>query len=338
MAKKSSIVPGEISEEFYQISIEIYMSFPKYRPPVSLFQFKENIPTLYPFSKKDQRLTNEQIETAIELCKEGNLFVSRTDLPIYAEHIVHQLDLILLDKNFKANEVAEIIIKALTKKYQDFIEQPIKIVYDELYSDIMVFTEYVWEDIYRLRGFLGRLYTGEHDFRYHAVNTLVLGLWIFSELQKEKNRKMFDKVALGLYLHDIGMGKISPFIINKKTPLTKEEIEKNKTHTIAGVKMLQRVDVAEKEVLQAVFEHHERLDGSGYPQKLCQPLSVIARITAVADSISAMIQERPYAKKIDIKTAIASVCNDRSKYDNNVATVLLNGLVSGYFDKLLPAK
>ena len=97
MAKiKKAAVPDNISEEYYQISEEILSSFSKYRPPVDLFRFREDIALLYPLYRKGQRLTNEQVEEAQTLCREGSLFVSRSDHPIYVEHIAKQADLVLV--------------------------------------------------------------------------------------------------------------------------------------------------------------------------------------------------------------------------------------------------
>ena len=54
-------IPANINEEYYQISEEILSSFPKFRPPVDLFRFKEDALTLVPLIRKGQRLTNEQV-------------------------------------------------------------------------------------------------------------------------------------------------------------------------------------------------------------------------------------------------------------------------------------
>ncbi len=328
MAKSNKTVPVDISEEYYQISFEIYSSFPKYRPPVDLFQFREDIASLYPFSKKGVRLSNEMIEKAIELCKEGSLFVSRSDLPIYSEHIVHQADLVLLDVNFKPSEVAEILIKALIMRFNDFQEQPVSLVYEKLKADLFVFTEYVAQDKYRLRPFLGKLHNEVFDLSKHAINVLILGAWMFMELQSKFSKKTFDAVCLGLLLHDIGMSKLPAFLLTKKQGLTSDELQKIQAHPLVGMKMLHKLEPPAKEVVQAVYEHHERLDGSGYPQKNAQP-SAIAKITAIADSLSAMVQETPYRPKKDMKSAVSELTNMRAKYESSFLTPIIQSMAQG---------
>lgn len=66
--KKKAAVPEKISEEYYQISEEILSSFSKYRPPVDLFRFRDDIAQLYPLYRKGQRLSNEQAEDVLGLC------------------------------------------------------------------------------------------------------------------------------------------------------------------------------------------------------------------------------------------------------------------------------
>ena len=125
MAAQKRDVPQNINEEYYQISSEILSSFPKYRPPVDLFTFREDICVLAPYCRKGDRLTNAQVEELAKLCAEGSLFVSRSDHPIYSRHIVKQLDLVLQDRNLKEAEIVEICIRALVMRYSEFYAQPV---------------------------------------------------------------------------------------------------------------------------------------------------------------------------------------------------------------------
>ncbi len=155
--KRSAYVPDNINEEYYQINPEILNSFSKYRPPVDLFNFREDIAVLAPFSRKGARLTNEQVEEAAQLCADGLLFVSRSDHHIYSQHIVKQLDLVLQDNNLKESEIVDICIQALQNRYKDFYEQPVKAFFDPLLADILVVTEYIVGDTTRLHAFVHRL-------------------------------------------------------------------------------------------------------------------------------------------------------------------------------------
>ena len=334
--QSKTAVPKNIAEEYYQISHEILSSFPKYRPPVDLFQFREDILKLYPYSRKGNRLTNEQVEEIQVLCNEGRLFVSRTDHPIYSEHIVKQVDLVLLDSNLKEAEAADIFIRALNMRLLDFIGQPVLPVFEKLYKDLMVFTEFLWQDKHRIKLFMRRLYT-EHTLSHHSLNTLFIGLWLLQATHEDKlKRRVWDRSALGLILHDIGMSKIPSFILKKTTPLKSEEKEKILLHTLAGVKILQKLNLGFDEMTQAIMEHQERLDGSGYPNKLKEAyLSKFGKLCAVADSFAAMISDRPYAQAIPPKTAAQLLANDKARYDTTFTVPLLNAYLTGALESTL---
>lgn len=319
-----------VEEDYYQISEAVLSSFPKYRLPLDLFTVDEKVRQLMQFYKRGSRLSNEQVEEVLELCRTGNLFVSRKDHPIYAEHIIKQLDLVLVDENLKPGEVADIIIRALEVKLTDFFSQPVKPVFLPLYEDCLVLTEYLWNDRYRSKMFMRRLHTGEHSLPRHTINSLSVGLWLFiNDKGDGMTRKELDSLALGLLLHDVGMTKVPPFILSKTTPLKPDERDKIPGHVLAGMQVIQKMDLVAEESKAACLEHHERLDGSGYPQRK-KELSVAGSIAAVADSFSAMIQQRAYAEAKSPKEASHELSTD-PRYDRRFAGALHTALVTDAF-------
>lgn len=328
-------VPTGIAEDYYQISEPVLSSFHKYRLPLDLFRLKEEIAQLVPYYKKDNRLSNEQVEEMRELMKDGMLFVSRSDHPIYSEHIVKQLDLVLVDDNLKEGEVTDIILRALDMKMNAFLEQPVKPVYDELFRDLMVFTEYLWNDRHKIRGFMRRLHTGEYSLARHSINCTVIGLWmLLKEKEKELTRKELDQIAIGLMLHDAGMSKVPSFITSKTKPLTTDDRDKIVQHVIAGAGILQKLDLVESNAKAPCLEHHERLDGSGYPRKIkAGEISRVGAMSAVVDSFSAMIQKRVYADAKPMEEAAKELMQDEKRYDKYFSTMLYTALVTGAIGK-----
>ena len=329
MAEKKD-APLLVAEEYYQISQEMLDSFPKYRLPLPVFRYKEEVAQLLPFIAREQRMTNEQVEEVHALARGGDLFVSREDYPIYSKHIIKQLDLILSDRNLKEGEIAYICVEALRTRLTEYMEQPVKIVGEKLLSDTLVFTEYLSVDPFRIKTFLNRL-GRVHTLAGHSVNTMIVGLWLYLHSRKdEKNvdHKELDHYALGFLMHDVGMSKVQPFILQKTTPLKPEEKEKIPPHALTGAKMVQKLDLGWDELVHAALDHHERMDGSGYPRKLKgEQISKIGRLCAIADSFCAMIAKRPYAESKDPLQASQEVAND-AKYDPRYASVIRNALVT----------
>jgi len=317
-------IPDGLNEEYYQISADILGSFNKYRPPLNIFSFKEDVARIMPYYKVGGRLTNEQVEELAGMTKEGLIFVSRDDHPVYVKHISYQLDLVLVDGNLKEKEIADIFTQALTRKLQEFFDQPVPVVFEKLWIDLMVLTEYLYEDIRRARALVRRLHT-THSLENHSVNCGFLGLALWGKI-KDKNfsagvkRKTFDRVAAGLFLHDMGMTKVPPFIRTKDKPLTGDERVKVNAHTKTGYEMLNKLNLKYAEIEQCVTEHHERVNGSGYPLKSAKQ-EFPSRLCAVVDSFCAMITKRSYAEGMGFVKAAAELGSD-GRYDKEITKAL----------------
>lgn len=323
-AKQKHDIPDGLNEEYYQISTDILGSFNKYRPPLNIFMFKEDVARVMPYYKVGGRLSNEQVAELGEMTKDGSVFVSREDHPVYVKHISYQLDLVLVDKNLKEKEIADIFTQALTRRIGEFMEQPVKGVFEKLWVDLMVLAEYLYADIRRAKALVRRLHT-DHSLENHSVNTGFLGLALWGKI-KEKGfqdgvkRKTFDRILAGLFLHDLGMAKVPPFLRTKEKPLTGEERNKINAHTKVGFEMLNKLGLRYAEIEQCVTEHHERVNGSGYPLKSVKQ-EFPARLCAVADSFCAMITKRPYAEAMEPVQAANALAQDAA-YDREITKTL----------------
>jgi putative nucleotidyltransferase with HDIG domain len=109
-------------------------------------------------------------------------------------------------------------------------------------------------------------------------------------LSKEKVAELKEATLL----HDIGKLGISENILNKKEPLTLQEWEIIQSHPAVGGKILKPVCLNE-DILTVITGHHERYDGTGYPDDLAgEQISIYARIAAVADTYDAITSSRAY--------------------------------------------
>ncbi len=304
-AKKS------IDEEYYPISEEILSSFSRFRPSIDLFIFKEDILSLYPIARKEQRLTDAKIEEIALACKNGCLFVSRSDKHIYVNHLAKQSEFVLIDENLRGQEIREILLRALTLRLQNIFEQALQISYKGLYKDLMVLTEYVWQDKSRLDYFMDNLYIEEDNLISHTINTIFVGVWLYLNTAENPQRKTLDKIIQGLALHDIGYTKVPAFVINKRSKLNKEEIDKITAHPRHGLLLAQKMEVIYDEVSQIIMQHHELLDGKGYPNRLnSSSITEWGMLGAVADSFSSMITKRPRDKKLGTLEAAKLLSKD----------------------------
>jgi putative nucleotidyltransferase with HDIG domain len=111
-------------------------------------------------------------------------------------------------------------------------------------------------------------------------------------------------LKIGGLLHDIGKLGIPQTIINKPAKLTQEEYEVVKKHPEIGYRILEPIKEL-KDVLPIILYHHERCNGSGYPEGLkCNEIPELAKIVAVADVIESMTTERPYKKALTLEETL----------------------------------
>ncbi len=119
--------------------------------------------------------------------------------------------------------------------------------------------------------------------------------------QMNVSEEDLNVLYLGGLLHDIGKIGIDDNVLSKPGSLTAEEYDQIKTHPELGERILEGVPQL-KSVLAIVRHHHESWDGNGYPDRLATDATpLLARITAVADSIDAMGGDRPYRKGMPIE-------------------------------------
>ncbi len=103
-----------------------------------------------------------------------------------------------------------------------------------------------------------------------------------------------EQLALAGFLHDVGKQAIPSSILSKPAELTDEEFALVKTHVDIGVQLLEYANVS-PDIVRIVSEHHERLDGSGYPLGLSgAQISLSGQILGIADVISALTSKRTY--------------------------------------------
>jgi HD-GYP domain-containing protein (c-di-GMP phosphodiesterase class II) len=130
------------------------------------------------------------------------------------------------------------------------------------------------------------------------------------------DRDMIDGIRIGATLQDFGMMRIPSEILNKPGKLTPQEYEIVQQHPVHGFNVLKPIDFPWP-VGRMILQHHERLDGSGYPGGLAgDDILIEARVIAVADSMVSMTSDRPYRKAMPVMDALEELSKQRgTKYD-----------------------
>ena len=138
------------------------------------------------------------------------------------------------------------------------------------------------------------------------------------------DNSLLRQIARGAFLHDIGKMGVPDQILRKPGPLTPEEREIMRRHCDIGYAVLERIPFL-KEAAEIVLAHQEFYDGTGYPRGLKgEQIPLGARIFAVADTLDAMISDRPYRKALPISAARDEIRRfSGTQFDPQVVKVFL---------------
>lgn len=157
------------------------------------------------------------------------------------------------------------------------------------------------------------------DYLYfHSINVAIFSIMTGLTMGYPESKLM--DLGLGALLHDIGMIMLDPRIGKKKSPLSQAEIGVIRTHCEIGFNMLKTYQEVSVTTAHVAYQHHERVDGSGYPRQLDgRQILEYARIVAVADTFAALISDRPY----------------RNGYTSTEAVSIMEKLSNTYFDPFI---
>jgi HD-GYP domain-containing protein (c-di-GMP phosphodiesterase class II) len=132
-----------------------------------------------------------------------------------------------------------------------------------------------------------------------------------------------ELLQLAARLHDVGMVCIPWTLIAKPGPLTTEERQRMESHSVWGDRLLRGTGGRFDEVAHIVRHHHERYDGTGYPDGLAgEAIPLLSRVLTVADAFDAMTTDAPYRDALPVRVARLRLVSGReTQFDPNVVEV-----------------
>jgi putative two-component system response regulator len=225
-----------------------------------------------------------------------------------------------ITKPFNLEEVSFAVARALERRrlrlenrdYQQHLEQKVEEQAQKIRAS---FFNAITALAYALEA--KDVYTSGHSQRVTEISVAIakhLGL----------DKENIEKIRLAGLVHDIGKIGVREAVLNKPGSLSDEEFEHVRLHSVTGERILKPI-VDDGEILKAVRHHHERYDGTGYPDGLKgEQIPQLARIIAVADTFDAMTSERPYRKALTKDVACAEVERCRgTQFDPEAADAFL---------------
>lgn len=222
----------------------------------------------------------------------------------------------------------------LTRRYIDFLVSSFRNIFEIDLTDERAYNkliEIMNKYFYTNRQLLYEtiVLRDNHCYTYeHSLNVTLYALIIgFNEGLTSKELQV---LVLGCLLHDLGKCNINNTILDKPGKLSDSEFKAIQQHPIYGVELADSLSCADNRIKGIILQHHEKLDGTGYPYGLSyDKINHLSRIAAVADIFDAVTSKRAYHQKRSVKDGIDILDGDssRGKISRDEVNMLVKSLI-----------
>ncbi len=172
---------------------------------------------------------------------------------------------------------------------------------------------------------LARLKTADEYTYMHSV--AVCALMVALGRQLGFGDAQCREAGMAGMLHDLGKAAMPQDVLNKPGKLTAEEFELIKQHPVRGYEMLRAGGAVSEAVMDVCHHHHERYDGTGYPDRLAgEQISLLARMGAVCDVYDAVTSDRPYKAGWDPAHSLAQMASWKGHFDQSVFQMFVKSI------------
>lgn len=252
------------------------------------------------------------------------LYIQREDAPAYRQYLEITLQDTLDDPEVPIQEKREILYLSAQSVLKDVFENPETPGMGERTHDLVEGTiGFLFSDQSALRHLITSAARDYHSYT-HSINVSILGLALARKLGYHDAETLCD-FGQGALLRDIGMVQIDPGIPNKKGKLTPQEFAEIKKHPVIAHRILRKAGGVNEMVLDIVRHHHEKLDGSGYPDRLRdKQIAPLVRICTIVDVFDALTTNRPYKAALDTYEALQCMTREmRNQLDMDMLSAFI---------------
>jgi HD superfamily phosphohydrolase YqeK len=168
--------------------------------------------------------------------------------------------------------------------------------------------------------------TVDADTETHSVRVSAWAVRIGQELKL--NKALIEELRIAGLLHDVGKVDVSVDLLRKSAALSEEEHEEIRKHTANGAALVKPVGGILANIADAIENHHEKYDGTGYKGLKGEEISFVARIIAVADAFDALMSDRSYRKGVGIFEALDSITSSVGRHFDPLVVTALQKIVN----------
>jgi len=237
----------------------------------------------------------------------------------YKSFLLNQQEL----ENLKLNQQPTAIYEKASSVLNDFFANPETLSNYEASKEIVDdMIETILEDNFTIKSLMD-IATHDYYTHTHSINVSIYALSLGAYMQMQP--ETLSKLGEAALLHDLGKSKIDTAILNKNGKLTDKEFSEIKRHPDYGYKIGLSLGISNKNILDGIRHHHEKVDGSGYPSGLKgKEIPMFARIIGICDIFDALTSRRSYKEAMSTFDAIKMM---KLKMNNHVDVKLLDKMI-----------
>jgi putative nucleotidyltransferase with HDIG domain len=313
--KPSGIVPDQtVPEEFCPVDLDglvddTKLDFNLYLaagPQRFVFYRSSSLPFT---ARHRQRLIDNSVRV---------LYIRTAERQQYLQYLEHHLDRVLGNLEVPQPKKAKLLYSVSQTVMQDTFEQPRS---QTIVPRTRKMAERTVEFVLRNNGALGqlaRLMSTDYYTYTHSINVCIFGVTLARHVGL--NEADLKEYAVGALLHDLGKTEIPKELLTRAGPLSHDEMAAVKSHVVIGEQLLREHHALSQVALIPVAQHHEKLDGSGYPRALeADGLHLFGRLTAIADTFDAMTSKRSYQRAFTPYETLRLMREDlKDKFDQDL--------------------
>lgn len=258
--------------------------------------FKED-DTGYKTIVEEGKIFSGKIKEELQKSGTETLYISAYFKEFYKQYIDHYIKEIVSDKKVSIKDKCTVTYKFASSIMEELFTDPrckLSVSRVRIAVTSIIDTLYFGDKALKSYMEVGSL---KYTASTHSTDVCIYALGLGKQLNIPR-REMF-KLGFTALLHDIGKTEIHEDILLKEAELSKEEFDKAKQHAKYGYRILQSHNETNKEILDGILYHHEKFDGSGYPEGLKgNSIPLIAQIITIADIFSAVSTDRSYKNAV----------------------------------------
>lgn len=246
------------------------------------------------------------------------LYVPEEDISKYQRYVEDNIKILLQDDSIEEKAKAAIVYDSVKLAVKDLFKNPsnkIHIRRSQVLVDSIIF--FIFQGRNPITHFMDVM-SFDYTTYTHSINVAILSISLGNYIGI-KNAQSLVELGTSALLHDIGKSKIPIEILDKKTPLTDSEMELIRKHPEIGYKLLKETNFLSEQILLPVLQHHERDDGSGYPNNIkADKIHLHSKIIGIADVFDAMTTNKIYRKAHNAFPALQEMFGEEDHFDTEL--------------------